>query len=54
LAQLEPTTKIYLAVPQSAYDEFFSGEGMQFIIKQEDVSMFVVDLQNEEIVKWIN
>lgn len=54
LSQLKPEAKVYLAISESAYNKFFTGEGIQFIIEQERLSFFVVDLKSEVITQWKN
>ena len=54
LSQLKPEVKVFLAIAESIYNKFFVGEGIQFIIEREEVVFFVVNLESEVIVKWIN
>ncbi len=54
LSQIKPEVKVYLAVSESAFNKFFVGEGIQFIIEKEELSFFVVDLKSEVIAEWIN
>jgi hypothetical protein len=53
LAKLEPETKLFLAISEATYSDFFVLEATQFIIKAEKVSLFTVNLANEEIERWI-
>lgn len=53
LSRLEPETKIFLAISESTYTDFFTFKATQFIIETEKVSLFTVDLQSEEIERWI-
>lgn len=53
LAKLEPETKLFLAISEATYSDFFVLEATQFIIKEEKVSLFTVNLTNEEIERWI-
>lgn len=52
LSQLKPEAKVYLAISESAYNNFFVGEGIRFIIEKEELSFFVVDLKSEVITQW--
>ncbi|CAN5229074.1 hypothetical protein BH20ACI1_BH20ACI1_20970 [soil metagenome] len=54
LSQTEPETKIYLAISEATYTDFFTFKATQFIIESEQVSLFTVNLENEEIERWIN
>jgi hypothetical protein len=49
---IEPERKIYLAISEDVFEQFFSRSAIQFIIKRFQVSLLVVDLDKEEIVKW--
>ncbi len=53
LSQIEPETKIFLAISEATYTDFFTLKATQFILETEQVSLFTVDLQNEEIERWI-
>lgn len=44
--------QLFLAIPQSIFKKFFSGEGMQMIISEENISLLVVNTNTEEIVEW--
>ncbi|MBS1792963.1 MAG: XisH family protein [Acidobacteria bacterium] len=50
----EPETKLYLAVSEATYSDFFVLEATQFIIRTEEVSLFTVNLEKEVIERWIN
>jgi len=52
LGQTKPDVKVYLAIADAVFNRFFAGEGIRFIIEQEEVSFFTVDLESEEIVQW--
>lgn len=53
LSKLEPETQIFLAISEATYSDFFVLEATQFIIEAERVSLFTVNLENEEIERWI-
>lgn len=53
LSKLEPETKIFLAISEATYTDFFTFKATQFIIETERISLFTVDLQSEEIERWI-
>ena len=52
LSKIKPETKIYLAFSETAYNKFFVGEGIRFILEREALSYFVVDSKNEVIKRW--
>jgi hypothetical protein len=44
---------IYLTVPQDVYEAFFSNPIVDATVKDVDVKVIVVNLEREEIVRWI-
>lgn len=52
LSQLKSEAKVYPAISESAYNKFFIGEGIRFIIEKEKLSFFVIDLKSEVITRW--
>lgn len=53
LSKIEPETEIYLAISEATYTDFFVLAATQFIIEVERVSLFTVNLEDEEIERWI-
>jgi hypothetical protein len=53
LSRLEPETKIYLAISEATFTDFFTLKATAFIVEAEKVSLFTVNLYNQEIVRWI-
>ena len=49
----DPKRKLYIAISEKVYDEFFTLESIQVIIKRLRVPLVVVNVGTEEIVKWI-
>jgi hypothetical protein len=45
--------KVYLAITDTIYHDFFSREAIRVIIQRYDVSLLVVNPQQEEIAQWI-
>jgi len=54
LEESEPDRKLFLAVGEKVYDEFFQLKAVQFIMERNAVSLIVIDLSHEEIVRWTN
>lgn len=54
LEATEPDRKLYVAVSEKAYREFFAQETIQFVVSKHGLPLIVVDLEREEIVKWIS
>lgn len=48
----EPNRKLYLAISEKVYDEFFTLEAIQVIINRLQVPLIVVNPETEEILKW--
>ncbi|MBI3651180.1 MAG: XisH family protein [Acidobacteria bacterium] len=54
LKALAPERKLYVAISEKAYQSFFSKEAIQLVIHTTVLPLIVVNLQREEIVRWIN
>jgi hypothetical protein len=54
LEDTEPDRQLYLAVPISIYEDFFSVPFIQSVLKRSQVSLVVYDAAQEEIVQWQN
>lgn len=50
----EPEYKVYLAIDDITYLNFFQRLAIQSIIQAQNVALIVVDTENEEIVQWID
>lgn len=49
----DPERILYLAVPQFAYDSFFTRPFVQIIVQNNQLKLLIYDHVNEEIVQWI-
>lgn len=54
LKKILPDSTIYLAVSKNIYKFFFVQKAISLIIQETNLSLIVVDLNKEEIIKWIN
>ncbi|MBD2454675.1 XisH family protein [Nostoc sp. FACHB-87] len=54
LQELEPTRKLYLAVPKRVYEGILSERFGQLIITNIGINVIVFDEQLERIIQWIN
>ncbi|PZU96082.1 MAG: XisH protein [Leptolyngbya sp.] len=45
---------LYLAIDDITYSNFFSRESIDFLIRSSQVKFFVVNIDEEEIVRWIS
>ncbi len=49
----DPERTLYLAVPLSAYNNFFTRPFVQIIIQNNQLKLLIYDNVKEEIVQWI-
>lgn len=54
LSVTNPTYKLYLAISQEIYENFFSQVAIQFIIQHNQVALLVVNIDAEEVIQWIS
>jgi XisH protein len=52
LLQEDPERVLYLAVPEDAYDRFFTLQFIQDALRYNEVRYLVYDVQAEVIVQW--
>ena len=50
----DPTRKLYLAVSHRTYNTFFRQKAVKVIIQRNQLNLLVVNIKQEEVVKWIN
>jgi hypothetical protein len=48
----EPEYRIYLAIKDTIYVNFFQRDSIQDIVKINQLLLIVVDMEKEEIVQW--
>lgn len=53
IAKKESDRALYLAIPERIYNNFFQRPSIQVFIKERQISFFVFNPEQEEIVKWI-
>jgi hypothetical protein len=49
-----PEYKVYLAISNKIYEKFFTQVAIELIIEKYQVFLLIVDINKEEIIKWIN
>jgi XisH protein len=49
-----PDYDLYLAIDDIAYNNFFKRKGIEFLIQSSQIKFFVVNIDEQEIVKWIS
>ena len=50
----DPARTLFLAVSETTYQDFFQRAAIQLILKRFQVALVLVNVENEEIVRWIN
>lgn len=53
LEEKEPQRKLFLAVPDTAYEDFFQRPFVQKMIRQLSVSLLIYDPIQPSIIQWI-
>jgi XisH protein len=54
MAVLTPDRKLFLAIGEDIFKTFFQKKAVQFIINHKQMPLIIVNLNEEEIVEWIN
>lgn len=49
----EADRKLFIAIPERAYDDFFQRPFIQALIKRKKVNLIIFNIDKREIVKWI-
>lgn len=49
-----PDYKLYLAISQKTYEDFFQKIAIKFILERYQVSLLIIDVNKEEIAEWIS
>jgi len=50
----EPEYKLYLALDDVVYQNFFQRKSIQLITNENKLCLMVVEMEKEEIMQWIN
>jgi hypothetical protein len=54
LRETEPEYRLYLAIDDITYENFFRREGIDFLRRTSQIPLIIVDIEKEEIVQWIS
>jgi XisH protein len=54
LKEIIPKAKVYLAIGQDIYQSFFAQKAIQKVLVETQLVLIIVNLNQEEIVQWIN
>ncbi|MEH1976748.1 MAG: XisH family protein [Nostoc sp.] len=49
-----PEKQLYLAIGEIIYDDFFQKVAIKFVLEKYQLSLLVVNMNHQEIVKWIS
>ncbi|BAY80093.1 fdxN element excision controlling factor XisH-like protein (plasmid) [Nostoc linckia NIES-25] len=49
-----PEQELYLAIGEVIYEDFFQKLAIQLVLAKYQVSLLVINMNNEDIVKWIS
>ncbi len=50
----QPDRKLFLAIPQEIYQDFFLEEFAQLSVAEYQLKLIIFHVENQEIVQWIN
>jgi hypothetical protein len=50
----EPEYKLYLAIDNTIYTEFFGRQSIQVVTQQNQLLLIIVDINQETILQWIS
>jgi poly-beta-hydroxyalkanoate depolymerase len=45
--------ELYMAISEFVYQDFFLQKGTQMIVQRHKIKLLVVNIEREEIVKWV-
>jgi XisH protein len=54
IEETAPERKLYIAISEVAYKNFFSQDLAQLIISKHQLPVIVVNIDTEEVIQWIN
>jgi hypothetical protein len=53
LKMKDPDRKLYLAIPEIAYETFFQKDFPRLVIQEYKLDLIIYDVANEEIIQWL-
>ncbi len=54
LEETSPERKLYLAVAQEVWENFFQRSSVKFVMSRRQMNLLIFNSTEEEIVEWIN
>lgn len=53
LEELEPDRSIWLAISETAWNDFFQTPFIQKVIRRYDMTIIVIDIETKSVLQWI-
>ncbi|WP_407810269.1 element excision factor XisH family protein [Spirulina subsalsa] len=53
ITKQDPDRALFLAIPERIYQNFFQRPSIELFVKERQISFFVFNPEQEEIIKWI-
>ncbi len=54
LQETAPEYDLYLAIDDITYNNFFRREGIDFLVRSSQIKIFVVNIDEQEILQWLS
>jgi Holliday junction resolvase-like predicted endonuclease len=54
LQETDSEYDLYLAIDDITHNNFFRREGIQFLVRTSQIKLFVVNINEQEIVQWLS
>ena len=54
LRRVNPERKLYLAIPEEVYQDFFQQPAIQDIVSDQTIYLLIFNPDREVIIQWLN
>jgi len=54
LRRISPDRKLYLAISEEVYQDFFQKPAIQDIVSDQEIYLVIFDPDREVIIQWLN
>ncbi|MEE3719007.1 XisH family protein [Tumidithrix elongata RA019] len=54
LQETAPEYDLYLAIDDITYNNFFRREGIEYLVRSSQIKIFVVNIDEQEVVQWLS
>ncbi len=54
LRRVNPERKLYLAIPEEVYQDFFQQPAIQDIVSDQTIYLLIFNPEREVIIQWLN